>query len=467
MKPDLTIPRLGLLAGWLVACVAAVAAERPNILFILADDLGYGDLSRAGHPAHRTPAIDRIAAEGVEFRQFNVVNPVCSPSRAAAMTGLYPARLGIHQHFSFVPAHRNAGMPDWLDPQVPNVASLLRRAGYATGHFGKWHLTNNTITDAPLPQAYGFTESRIWNGPGPRSHPHEVAEHTVDFIRRHAAGPWFANLWLHEPHTPHHPTEESLRAFAHLPERERVYAAVLADADRVVARVLAALQELQLDQRTLVVFWSDNGPENTGGPAAREMEGDNFGPGRGSFFSVGVTGGLRGRKRNLFEGGVRVPFFVRWPGQVPAGKVDDSTVVTALDLLPTVCAAAGVALPPDLALDGENMLGAFRGTPRARTRPIFWEWRGGGGVPDGWPRLAVREGRWKLVLGANATRGELYDLVADRAEQQDVAATQPELVARLRREALAWQAALPQEPPAHCFSGLRQQLPEATPKKKR
>jgi arylsulfatase A-like enzyme len=457
MKPLLLL----LFAGMVVApSPGAPAPSRPNVLLILADDLGYGDLSRSGHPQHRTPAIDRIAEEGVEFRQFTVVNPVCSPSRAATLTGVYPARLGVHQHFSYVETHRKNGMPDWLDPKVPNLARLLQRAGYATGHFGKWHLTNNTITDAPLPAAYGFDESRVWNGPGPRSHPHQVADHTIDFIRRHAARPWFVNLWLHEPHTPHHPTEESLRAFAHLGEQERIYAAILADADRTVAKVMAALKELRIDERTLVVFWSDNGPEKTGGPAAREMEGDNFGRGYGAYHSVGVTGGLRGRKRHLFEGGVRVPFFVRWPGRVPAGRIDDTSVLSVLDLLPTVCAAAGVTLPAGNTFDGENVLEAWGGRPiAARRQPIFWEWRGGGGPPDGWARLAIREGRWKLVLNADGTRAELYDVVADRAERTNLAAGHAELVARLKRAVLAWQATLPTEPPAHCLSSARSSPP--------
>ena len=163
---------------------------------------------------------------------------------------------------------------------------------------------------------------------------------------------------------------------------------------------------------------------------------------------------------------MRVPFLVRWPGRAPAGRRDDTTVFTAVDLLPTLCAAAGVALPADYAGDGENLLPALEGWPVARTRPVYWEWRGNQTEPDWWPRLAVRDGEWKLLLTADARRVSLHRLPADRAEARDEAAAHPEVVARLSRLALAWKASLPTEPPADCFAPADQvQPPPESPRK--
>lgn len=171
-----------------------------------------------------------------------------------------------------------------------------------------------------------------------------------------------------------------------------------------------------------------------------------------TFYSVGETGGLRGRKRSLFEGGVRVPFIVRWPSRTPAGAKNDTTVITAVDLLPTLCAAAKVELPAGYRGDGENLLPAFSGQPVSRTRPIFWEWRGNATEPDYWPRLAVREGDWKLLLTSDAHRVELHDLGDDRAERRNVAGEHPEVVERLSRMARAWKATLPEKPDPACIS---------------
>jgi N-acetylgalactosamine-6-sulfatase len=172
----------------------------------------------------------------------------------------------------------------------------------------------------------------------------------------------------------------------------------------------------------------------------------------GGYYSVGSSGGLRGEKRSLFEGGVRVPFIVRWPGHAPAGIKNDTTVFTAVDLLPTLCAAAGVKLPGDYRGDGENLLAAFTGQPVRRTRPIFWSWTGKAADPHWWPRLAVRDGEWKLLLTAEGQRAELYRLPTDRTEARDIAKEHPAIVARLTRLALDWQATLPANPDPACIS---------------
>lgn len=429
----------------------AATTPKPNIVFIFADDWGWGDLSSHGHPWLKTPNLDRLASEGIDFQQFNVLNPVCSPSRTAATTGMVPARFCIHEHFHFDPAvNARRGMPDWLDPQAPTLPRFLKSAGYRTGHFGKWHLSNTEIPDAPMPSAYGFDESAVFNGPGPETDRHATAANAVKFIHAHRNTPFYLNVWLHESHTPHIPTAESLAQWKHLDERERIYAAVITDGDKAVGRVLDALKETGMDDRTIVIFSSDNGPEWKLGEDHKRL-----GDGYGQWASVGQTGGLRGRKRSLFEGGVRVPFIVRWPEHAPAGTKNNTTVVTALDLLPTLCAAAGVKLPDSYSGDGENLLGAFQGKEIPRTRPIFWEWRGVGTEPDLWPRLAVRDGDWKLVMDTNAKRVELHQLVNDLAEARDVSKAYPEVVKRLTMLAREWKASLPTGPDPACISKAR------------
>ena len=453
------LPVITALAGLLLATApessAAESARRPNIVFIYADDWGWGDLSIHGSTWLKTPHIDQLAREGIDFGQFNVLNPVCSPSRTAAMTGQYPARHSVHQHFATPEQNRARGMPDWLDPRAPTLPRFLQQAGYRTGHFGKWHLTNRKTPGAPLPSAYGIDDYAVFNGGAdwPAAKVGDTSANTAAFIQANRDRPFFINVWLHEAHTPHAPTTESLAQSQHLDEQKQVYAAVVTDGDNAVGRILAALKTAGVEENTLVIFSSDNGPEHTGRikrPAYYESDSDVTG--LDTYYSVGETGGLRGRKRNLFEGGVRVPFIVRWPGRAPANLKNDSTVVTAVDLLPTLCAAAGVTLPSDYHGDGENLLGALLGQPVARTRPIFWEWRGNPTEPDGWPRLAVRDGDWKLFLTSDAKRAALHRIPADRAEATDLAREHPAVVNRLTKLALEWQATLPMDPPASGFS---------------
>ncbi len=445
-----------------VGFLRAADASRPNIVIILADDWGWGDLSGHGSTWLKTPHLDRLAREGIDFGQFNVLNPVCSPSRTAVMTGQYPARWGVHQHFAHPAQNRERGMPDWLDPRAPTLPRLLPQAGYRTGHFGKWHLTNRQTPGAPQPGAYGFDAWAVFNGGAgwPAANASDTATNAIAFIRANRERPFFVNVWLHETHTPHSPSPEAMALWSELDEQRRVYAAVVTDGDAAVGRILGALREAGVDGNTLVIFSSDNGPENTGKvkrPAYTEA--DSGVTGYDTYHSVGGTGGLRGRKRSLFEGGVRVPFLVRWPGRAPAGLRDDATVITAVDLLPTLCAAAGLTPPAGSRSDGENLLPALLGQPTARSGPVFWEWRGNQTEPDWWPRLAVREGEWKLLLTHDAKRVSLHRLPADREEMLDVSAGNPAVVARLSRLALDWKASLPENPPPGCFAPADQVKP--------
>jgi arylsulfatase A-like enzyme len=423
--------------------------ERPNIVFIMADDWGWGDLSLRGTDWQHTPNIDRLARSGTDFTQFNVLNPVCSPSRTAVLTGQYPARHSVHQHFASPTSNRERNMPDWLDARSPTLPRFLKQAGYVTAHFGKWHLTNRETYGAPKPEAYGYDEAKVFNGGAEweSAHVHDTADNAVSFIKSHANRPFFINVWLHETHTPHVPTKASMDKWKHLDEQRQVYAAVLSDGDNAVGKILDALALAGVEQKTLVMFSSDNGPESTARNKKKLAKDDHAGiEGYDTFYSVGITGGLRGQKRSLFEGGVRVPFIVRWPGKTSANSKNDSTVFTAVDLLPTLCAAAGVALPAEYQSDGENLLAAFLGNPVMRSRPIFWDWQGRDSEPDWWPRLAVRDGDWKLLLNAGAERVALHHLRDDRAEKRDVSKDHPETVSRLTKLALDWKATLPSQP---------------------
>jgi N-acetylgalactosamine-6-sulfatase len=434
---------------------AATPASRPNIIFIFADDWGWGDLSSHGHPWLKTPHLDRLAREGTDFHQFNVLNPVCSPSRTAAMTGMFPSRFGISQHFAAPAQNLARNMPDWLDVRAPSIARFFQQAGYRTAHFGKWHLTNRNTRGAPEPTAYGFDEFAIFNGGAETASAdlHATPDNAAKFIAANQDRPFYLNVWLHESHLPHVPTKASLEKWSHLDEQKRVYAAVITDGDNAVGRVLEALDSAGIAQNTIVIFSSDNGPETTAPAAQRESrDNDAKAAGYGGYYSVGSSGGLRGEKRSLFEGGVRVPFLVRWPGRTPAGAINDTTAVTAVDLLPTLSTAAGITLPADYRGDGEDLLAALTGQLVKRTKPIFWDWTGKAADPHWWPRIAVRDGDWKLLLTADAQRVALHRLTTDRAEAVDLAKDHPEIVARLTQLALAWKATLPTTVDPSCIS---------------
>lgn len=461
------IKLIGAIAGIFLATASCTAttikptaqAEKPNIIFIFADDLGWGDISKHGHPDIRTPNIDRLAEEGSEFYQFSVSNPVCSPSRAAVMTGQYPARNSVHRHFATPEHHDNFSMPDWLDKNVVTMPRVLQEAGYKTAHFGKWHLTNRNIKDAPLPTEYGYDEAAVFNGPGPQTDTFGLYDDATDFIKRNKDVPFFINLWIHETHTPHYPPKDSMAKYTHLNEQDQVYAAVVDGADQRIGKILNLLDELGLAENTLVVFSSDNGPEVTGPkknyfhPNDPDGKVEGFEP-LGTYFSVGKTGGLRGQKRDTYEGGLRVPFLVRWPAKVPVGRVDTESVVTAVDLLPTFADVAGAKLPKGYQSDGESILELLEGGTLTREKPMFWQWQYGK-KSGRKPMLAVREGPWKLFFYQDKNRVELYNVMRDRAESMNVSSQYPAIVNKLKGLALEWNETLPAAPKASTISKQR------------
>ncbi len=436
------------------AVFAESSANRPNIIFIFADDWGYGDLSSHGSSFVQTPHLDRMASEGIDFQNFTVNSPVCSPSRVAAISGKFPAYFNVHQHFAGAKSNKKRGMPDWLDPTAAMLPRLLKESGYKTGHFGKWHL--GAGKGVPTEDEYGYDEYATFNGSKTIDIPKgglASVDYAEGFIREHKEEPFFINLWLHEVHLAHFPLEKYLKQFEDLDEQKRVYASVIAEGDEGVGRILALLEELDLDEKTLVVFSSDNGAERTRGEEHKYHNESNIG--LGGYYSVGESGGLLGGKRSLFAGGIRVPFIVRWPGVVPEGKVDRDSVLTAVDLLPTFLDAAGVELPAGFEPDGESALSAFKGESFERRKPIFWEWKGGSDQSYTWPSLGARVGDWKLLVNKETGQVELYDIAKDWAEKNDVSKEYPEVVKNLTLKLDTWKRSLPKKPPVHVLSKSR------------
>ncbi len=440
-------------------------ADRPNILFIFADDWGWGDLGCHGHPYLKTPNIDRLAREGTDFHRFTVASGVCSPSRTAVMTGQFPARWNIDGHFAWVEQNAKRNMPDWLDVRAPLLPRILQQAGYATAHYGKWHLANDMIPDSPLPAAYGYDDYGCFNCAGEQMPVHDDARRTIAFIEQsqRQGRPFFVNLWMHEPHTPFHVVPRYRWWFrdAGLDETDEIYAATLAHADERIGEVLAAIDRLKLTESTLVIFSSDNGPARAVGQPKLDLTYDTAtGAGFGIAASKGVTGGRRGYKASLFAGGVGVPFIARWPGRIPAGRIDDTTPLSAVDLLPTFCELAGGSLPEGYRSDGVSQTQSLCGQARSRrAEPLFWRadaaWPAPKDRPDHWVGLAVVHEQWKLVAGRDLSHVELYDLEADPLERTNLAESRPEVVAALRERLVAWEKSLPRQPTGDVFSAAR------------
>lgn len=454
----MTLVRPLLIAVLLVTSTACSARDaQPNIVFIFADDWGWGDLGVHGSDIARTPNLDSLAAQGTDFYQFTVNSPVCSPSRAALMTGHFPERYRVDQHFAWIEHHEKANMPDWLNPDAPMLPRILREAGYATGHFGKWHLTNDWIDDAPLPDHYGYDEYGAFNIPGKDMPAADTADRTIEFINRHQDQPFFVNVWIHETHTPHYPEPALMREFDGLSDAEIVYAAIVAAGDRDVGKILAVLDELELTANTIVVFSSDNGPESPND--TKFMDDLSTGPGFGRYYSVGSAAGMKGKKRSLFAGGVRVPFIVRWPGVVAEGKVDKTSIITAVDMLPTLASIAGAELPDGYEGDGEDVLAALKGEAFERAKPIYWVWPLGEQDTDEeshyWPHLAYQKSDWKLLVNDQIGKVELYRVVEDWYESEDVSDTHPEVVDDLQQELEALRSTFPDKPDPAALSSLR------------
>jgi arylsulfatase A-like enzyme len=430
-------------------------AKRPNVILILADDLGLGDLACFGGNSAPTPRLDRMAAEGVRFTRYYSASPICSASRCGLITGQFPARWRITSYLQTRAGNRACEQADFLDPRAPSLPRVLKAAGYATAHIGKWHLGGGRdVENPPRFAAYGYDVGLgTWESPEP--HPDITArdwiwsavdpvkrwertrwmcDRALEFLASHPEKPCFVNLWLDDTHTPWVPSADDQKVGKNgratgkgdTPERLR---RVVIEMDRQIGRLLDALREGKRARPTIVLFLSDNGPL----PA--------FGGAR--------TVGLRGSKLSLYEGGVHVPLIAWGPGIVPAGLTNDSTVMAGVDLFPTLCRLCGADLPGGYQPDGEDMSPALLGKSPRRTRPLFWEYGRNNtsfAYPAGRnrsPSLVVLDGEWKLLVNSEGSTPELYHLTRDPTEAHNLTTDDPIQTRRLRDALLSWRRSVP------------------------
>lgn len=412
----------------------------PNIVFIFADDLGFADLGCYGHPYAETPALDKLASEGTRYTQAYVTGVTCCPSRTGFMTGLFPAR------FQKYPAGHGFG-------DRVTITDLLKQRGYRTGHFGKWH-----IGPEESDGTYGIDEisSGSKSKDSARGRDAGLFDAAIQFIEANAGGPFYVNVWGHATHYPVNTHPELVAKFkdvsvdrADFSETMQVkfdecegiggnldtcmqqYLGDVWSIDLNVQRLLQKIDDLGLRENTIVVFSSDHGPAPV--LLGNKKESKEF-----SQNMLGYAGEFRGGKHNQLEGGVRVPFIVRWPGVVKEGHVDDQSVISGIDWMPTLANIAGVKELPEQ-VDGEDVSDVWRGTERARVKPLFWKTSSAGSSPS------MLDGSWKLhVPTKRGTEIELYDISTDLAERRNVADQHPEVVADLKAKVDAWVAELPE-----------------------
>ena len=435
------------------------AHHRPNVILLMADDLGWGDTGYNGHPVIQTPHLDEMTRSGLRMNRFYAAAPVCSPTRGSCLTGRNAARFGIH-------TANDGSLPD----REVCLAELLADHGYATGHFGKWHLGTLTTsmidsnrgrpgntTDFSPPWKNGFstcfsTEALIptwmgpadyqhqkthyWRGPDQLADPAEITgddsqilmNHADRFVRKAVADqqPFLAVIWFHTPHYPVVGSPEGRAAYPSSTDDQQHYFAAITAMDQQIGRLRATLRELQADRNTMIWFCSDNGPE--GNPIPKDR-------------SQGTAGPLRGRKRSLYEGGIRVPGLLLWPEEIPAATETSVPCVTS-DFLPTIADAAGIPLDPAVPRDGISLLPVIRKKTTERSQPIAFQFES---------QAALLNNRFKLVHNTQSQRlksdngiaeiaeWELYDLIADPAETTSVATQHPDILKSMQAELNAWQ----------------------------
>jgi uncharacterized sulfatase len=433
-------------------------SSKPNIVLVFIDDMGWGDFSCFGNRAARTPHIDRLAREGIRFEQFYVNSPICSPSRTAISTGQYPQRWRITSYLAARSKNEQRDMAQWLDPKAPMLARSLQQAGYATGHFGKWHMGGQRdVDDAPPITDYGFDVSLTnFEGMGPKLLPlvlkpgqkkpgriwgnaerlgkgyrwmlrSEITGGFVDaaipFIEkaRDAKQPFYVNIWPDDVHSPFWPPVDQWAD-----GKRGLYHSVLQEMDRQLGKLFDLIRKDEsLRHNTLILVCSDNGPER----------------------GAGSAGPFRGFKTHLYEGGVRSSLVVWGPGLIEKKNyVDRKSVFSAIDLAPTLLHLTGTPQPRGVTFDGESLPKTLLGHGGSRRAPIFFRrppdrdsFYGDDDLPD----LAVREGKWKFLCEYDGSDPELYDLEVDQGEANNVADQHPQLVGKLTRSLIAWHRSMP------------------------
>ncbi|MCS7462182.1 sulfatase-like hydrolase/transferase [Paenibacillus doosanensis] len=428
---------------------------KPNVVIIYCDDLGYGDLGCYGSDVIRTPHLDALAQDGVRFTDWYSNSPVCSPSRAALLTGLYPAKAGVSH---ILGGKRGTG---GLKKETKTLAERLKGAGYRTALYGKWHLGS---ADDAKPNARGFDDyfgfhagcidyySHIFYWGVPNVNPvhdlwsnreevwrdgeymtHIITDKSVDFIERGSEQPFFLYAAYNAPHYPMHAPEKYMKRYSHLPTDRKLMAAMISAVDDGVGDIVAALKRAGVYDNTIIFFSSDNGPSS---------ESRNFLDGTEDVYYGGSAGIFRGHKASLFEGGIREPAILVYPKAIPSAQVCGEAGMMA-DILPTVLEFAGLPAPAAGEIDGTSVVKMATEGAATPHGQIFWEYGS---------QLAVREGKWKLVLGGkldfNRTQPDeihLSDLEADPGERVNLKDQYPDIASRLEQDVRRWYAELGQQ----------------------
>lgn len=443
-------PSHGLSLSTIVLCIAMIGAAAharaaadkpapPNIVIFLTDDMGYGDAACYGHPEIKTPHLDKLASQGVRLTNCHSADSVCSPSRSSILTGRTPYRNGV---WRWIPG----GHKVHLRESEVTIAELLKERGYETCHVGKWHLNGKFNSEQqPQPDDHGYDWWFATQNNASPTHKNPtnfvrngkpvgklegfsaplVAQEAIDWMRneRDKSKPFFITVWTHEPHLPIESDPKFMALYKHLENPGfRQHHGNITQLDHALGMVLAELDKQKLADNTFVVFTSDNGPEGSGkGSKNLNSQGNR---------TRGSTGGLRGRKRDTYEGGIRVPGVIRWPGEIKAGSTDD-TPVYGCDFFPTICAMLDIPLPDDRVIDGASLVPMFDGKPVKRTQPMYWR----NHFRD--MRIAILDGDWKIIGSDDRTKFELYNIKEDRAETKNVAADHPERFERMKQQLIA------------------------------
>lgn len=452
----LTALSLILITGCEVSEQPAQEERPPNVLMIMIDDLGWTDLHIQGNDLLETPVIDRLAQEGMRFTDNYAAAPVCSPTRAAVITGQSPARLAITNHITgnqdqFQPEGallRAAEMYNHLGLDYVTLAERLKGAGYATAFMGKWHLSGtndeiSTVEPGRRPEFQGFDVNVggvSFGGPPSYFDPYQnpaikdqmegeyltyrLVEETIGFIDEHQDGPFFVALWPYTVHWPMDAPQELVDKYADRPgfkdygdgiESSTRYAAMIEAMDGALGRVLAKLDELNLAEETLVIFTSDNG----------------------AYGGVTDLSPLRGVKGYLYEGGIRVPLIIRWPGHVEAGTVS-SVPVISMDFFPTILEVAGLETSPSVPLDGESLLPLLHQTGTLERDAIYFHYPNYAFHGENRLGGAIREGKYKLINFYDDDSVELYDVVNDLSEEHDLSDELPGIADQMKAKLGSW-----------------------------
>lgn len=418
--------------------------ESPNVIVIYIDDMGIGDIGCYGGRFVPTPNIDRLAAEGLVFSQYYSAAPVSSPSRCALTTGRFPLALGINTFLEKKAANKRCEQRDYLAASNFSMARAFQNAGYETAHIGKWHMGGGRdVKNAPSIYEYGFDEYvSTYESPDPDpvltatdwiwsakdsvkrwKRTEYFVDRSIDFIRRNKDRAFFLNLWPDDMHTPWVP--ESFANQKRMWNDEKAFIPVLKELDYQIGRLLDALDEMQLTGNTLIIFSSDNGPSPS--------------------FDALRTARLRGTKNSLFEGGIRMPFIIRYPKKIQKGIVNDKTVLCSVDLYPSLCAIAGIKNEKGYKGDGEDMSDALLGKKQTvRKKDLMWDFGRNKyfmfpkSKYDKSPHLAIRHGKWKLLVNSDGTDMQLYNMDVDKYELNNVAHSYPELAEELKNKVCNW-----------------------------